>query len=60
MGATKSSIEPVFCGVPQGSILGPLLFLVFYNDMADQLQHARVLKYADDTYILSWPRNWCN
>ena len=51
MGATKSSIEPVFCGVPQGSILRPLLFLVFYNDMADQLQHARVLKYADDTVI---------
>ena len=51
MGATKSSIEPVFCEVPQGSILGPLLFLVFYNDMADQSQHARVLKYPDDTVI---------
>lgn len=51
MGATKSSIEPVFCGVPQGSILRPLLILVFYNDMADQLVHARVLKYADDTVI---------
>ena len=51
LGASRSSNEPVFCGVPQGSILGPLLFLVFYNDMADQLVNARVLKYADDTVV---------
>ena len=46
-----SSNQPVFSGVPQGSILGPLLFIVFYNDFVDQLANSRVLKYADDTVI---------
>ena len=36
--------------MPQGSILGPLLFTIFFNDVDDILQ-ARILKYADDTVI---------
>ena len=44
-------MEPIFCGVPQGSILGPLLFIVFFNDIADRIQHSNVITYADDTVV---------
>ena len=46
-----SSAEPVYCGVPQGSILGPLLFILFINDLSDFIEHASVIMYADDTVL---------
>ena len=47
----QSKSYPVTCGVPQGSILGPLLFLVYFNDFIKVVKHSKVIKYADDTVL---------
>ena len=41
----------IYTGVPQGSILGPLLFVTFVNDQPDSILQSHVLMYADDTVI---------
>ena len=46
-----STPQPIYCGVPQGSILGPLLFLIHFNDSANTLVHCKIVKYADDTVL---------
>ncbi|XP_063913195.1 uncharacterized protein LOC135129856 [Zophobas morio] len=53
MGETSSSYLPVTCSFPQGSILGPLLFLIFINDLPSNLTNSKVILYADDTTILN-------
>ena len=46
-----SDEKELYSGVPQGSILGPLLFIMLFNDITDAIRHSRIVKYADDTVI---------
>ena len=47
-----SSEATVTAGVPQGSILGPILFICFTNDLVKNLKNCKIVSYADDTQIL--------
>ena len=50
---TISDAFPVYTGVPQGSILGPLLFLLHINDIDGCLKHSSIITYADDTVLFT-------
>ena len=50
----RGSLSPpteVEFGVPQGSILGPMLFLIFINDISESIKHCQMSLYADDTCL---------
>ena len=54
--STHSDLKSLSCGVPQGSLLGPLLYLCYSNDMATSVKN-KLLLYADDSVIISSNKN---
>ena len=55
VGNNFSQPASVSCGVPQGSILGPLLFLIYVNDMSQAVK-CDLFLYADDTCLVCQQR----
>ena len=56
LNGSASDWADVLSGVPQGSVLGPLLFVIYVNDI-DQDLHSKLLKFADDTKLFGVGRS---
>ena len=57
LNGSNSNSLPVTCGVPQGSILGPLLFLLYINDINSVSKVLTFVMFADDTHLFIKGRN---
>lgn len=51
IGEDRSTLQPITTGVPQGSILGPVLFLLFVNDVSTLPLNGKIRLFADDTSV---------
>ena len=63
MGNFKSQYHNISCGIPQGSVMGPLLFNIVINDLPSVTKSFDFVMYADDTTLVSTLENFgrtCN
>lgn len=48
----ESQYKLIAIGVPQGTILGPLLFILYVNDLLNEISEDDIVSYADDTAVI--------
>ena len=53
----KSTMKSIVTGVPQGSILGPFLFLLYINDLPSTCKNSKISLFADDTSVCNMNKN---
>ena len=54
----KSDISRITCGVPQGSVLGPLFFFLYINDLYKSVNNVITRLFANDTSLVMYDNDW--